>query len=118
MLFRSNWKHTDVSWRRSLQGVEPGSGLHGDDLKAEEKMALGLGPGALAFRQGNFPTPQARQAGILQNDIIVGIDDKALQMTAKQFDAHVRLNYDKGDTVVVQVLRKGERLELKMKLAQ
>ena len=43
---------------------------------------------------------------------------KALQMTAKQFDAHVRLNYDKGDTVVVQVLRKGERLELKMKLTQ
>ena len=63
-----------------------------------------------------FATPP-REYGILQNDIIVGIDGKKLEMTARQLDAHVRLNYDKGDTVVVQLLRQGERLELKMKLA-
>jgi serine protease Do len=111
------WKHTDVSWRPSLQGLEPASGLHGTNLSAEEKKELGLGPKALAFRQGNFLTKQARQAGILLNDIIVGLDGKKLELTVRQFDAYVRLNYAKGDTVVVQVLRQDQRLELKMKLS-
>ena len=31
-------------------------------------------PKTLAFRQGNFLTPQARQAGILVGDAIVGFD--------------------------------------------
>jgi hypothetical protein len=112
-----DWRHTDVSWRRSLQGVEPASGLRGEDLTAEEKQQLGLLPRALAFRQGNFPTAQARQAGIQQNDVIIGIDGKAPEMTMKQFDAWVRLSYRKGDTVEVQVLRGGKRLALRMKLA-
>jgi hypothetical protein len=111
-----DWKQTDLSWRRSLEGLEPGSGLHGKDLTAHEKEALGLTPKALAFRQGNFLTPQARQAGILQNDIILGIDGKTLELTARQFDAHIRLNYNKDDTVTVEVLRQGRRVEMKMKL--
>src|SRR5262249_30288646 len=111
------WKETDVSWRRSLQGLEPGSGLHGEDLTTEEKQRLGLGPKALSFRQGNFPTPQARQAGVLQNDVIVGLGGKPLEMTARQLDAHVRFYCRRGDTVTVHVLRDGKRLELKMKLA-
>jgi S1-C subfamily serine protease len=110
------WKHADLSWRRSLQSIEPGSGLHGKDLTAQEKQALGLTPKALAFRQGNFLTPQARQAGILQNDIILGIDGKKLEFTAHQFDAHVRLNYEKEETVTIELLRQGQRLEVKMKL--
>jgi serine protease Do len=113
-----DWKHTDLSWRASLQGLQPASGLHGEDLTTEEKKALGLGPNALAFRQGNFLSKQARQAGILQNDVIVGIDGQALELTAKQFDAHVRLHYAKDDTVVVNLVRQGSRLALKMKLSE
>jgi predicted metalloprotease with PDZ domain len=113
----ADWRHTDLSWRRSLKGLEPGSGLHGYDLTVEEKKKFGLGPKALAFYQGNFVTPQARQAGVQQNDVIVGLDGKALELTARQFDAHVRLHYHKGDTVSVEVLRDGKRLELRMKLA-
>jgi serine protease Do len=111
------WRQTDVSWRRSLKGLEPASGLNGDDLTLKEKKEIGLSPKALAFRQGNFPAKQARQAGVQQNDIIVGVDGKALDMTARQFDAFIRLNYRKGDTVTVEVLRDGKRLPLRMKLA-
>jgi hypothetical protein len=111
------WRQTDLSWRRSLKGLEPGSGLHGDDLSAVEKKQLGLPLHALAFRHGNFPTVQARQAGIQQNDVILGVDGKALEMTARQFDAFIRLNYHKGDTVTVDVLRDGKRLGLRMKLS-
>jgi serine protease Do len=110
------WRQTDVSWRRSLQGLEPASGLHGDDLTLQDKQQLGLSPKSLAFRQGNFPTKQARQAGVQQNDVIVGVEGKALEMTMRQFDAFIRLNYHKGDTVTVDVLREGKRLELRMKL--
>jgi len=114
---QQGWRQTDLSWRRSLKGLEPGSGLHGDDLPPQEKKQLGLSPKALAFRQGNFPTPQARRAGIQQNDIIVGVDGKTLEMTVRQFDAFIRLNYHKGETVTVDIFREGKRLELRMKLA-
>jgi len=110
------WRQTDVSWRQSLKGLEPASGLHGEDLNAEEKNKLGLPAKALAFRQGNFPTPQVRQAGILQNDIIVGVDGKKLELTARQFDAHIRLNYQKGATLTLQLLRDGKRLDLQLRL--
>jgi predicted metalloprotease with PDZ domain len=112
----AGWKKTDVSWRRSLQELEPPSGLHGTDLTLADKKALGLSPKALAFRQGNFLTAQARQAGVLINDIVVGIDGQAPELTVRQFDAHVRLTYDKGDTVVLRVLRQGQPVELKLKL--
>ena len=112
-----DWKQSDLSWRRSLEGLEPGSGLHGRDLSTEEKKSLGLPAKALAFRQSNFLTKQARQAGIQVNDVIVGLDGKRLELTARQFDAHVRLNYARGDTVVVEVLREGKRIELKMRLS-
>jgi serine protease Do len=110
------WRRSDVSWRRSVKGLEPGSGLNGEDLTAKEKKELGLAPKALAFRQGNFPSKQARQAGVLQNDIIVGIDGKQPEFTVQQFDTHIRLSYRKGDTVRLDVLRDGKKLELRMKL--
>jgi hypothetical protein len=110
------WRQTDVSWRRSLKSLEPGSRLHGDDLTAMEKKQLGLAPKALAFRQGNFPTKQARQAGVQQNDVIVGVDGKKMDMTVRQFDAFIRLNYHVGDTVTINVMRDGKQLELRMTL--
>lgn len=110
------WRQTDVSWRHSLQSLKPASGLHGSDLSATEKKTLGLSPVLLAFRQGNFLTPQARQAGILVNDLILGIDGKQWAMTVRQLDAHVRLTYQPGDVVTVHLLRDGKRLDLPMKL--
>lgn len=113
----AGWKQYDLSWRRSLRELEPASGLHGDDLSADEKRELGLPADALAFRQGNFLSPQARRAGIQQNDIVIAIDGRQPRLSARQFDAMVRLTYEKGDTVVVTVLRQGKRLDLKMTLA-
>ena len=56
--------------------------MRGDDLSAEEKQALGLSEKRLAFRQGPFVSEPAQQAGIRQNDIILGVDGKTLEMTA------------------------------------
>ena len=112
----AGWRKTDVSWRWSLRGLDPPPWVQGEDLSAEEKKALGLAPRRLAFRQGPFVSTPARHAGIRPGDVIVGVDGKVLQMTARQFAAHVRFAYKVGDRVVYNVLRGGKRLNLPLKL--
>ena len=78
--------------------------------------ALKLSAKQLAFRQGPFVHPAAEQAGIRQNDVIVGVDDRPLEMTARQFQAYVRLEYKVGQRITVNVLRDGKPLRLSLKL--
>jgi serine protease Do len=110
------WRKTDVSWRWSLRGIDPVPPLRGDDLTSEEKAALGLGSNRLAFRQGPFVAAAAEQAGVRQNDVVIGVDGKELQMTARQFGAHIRLGYKVGDRVVFNLLRAGRRLNVSVTL--
>jgi S1-C subfamily serine protease len=110
------WRKTDVSWRWSLRGLDPQPWVRGDDLTAEEKRALGLDVKRLAFRQGAFVTPVAEAAGIRNGDIIVGVDGKALEMTARQFTAHIRLTYRVGDRVTYNVIRDGKLLNVPLTL--
>lgn len=116
LMLEEGWRTTDISWRWSLRGLEPLPGVHGEDLTAEEKKALGLAEKGLAFRQGNFLSTPARQAGVRQNDIIIGVDNKALTLTARQFDVYIRLNYQVGDEVTLNILRAGRRVDLPLKL--
>lgn len=110
------WRKTDLSWRWSLRGVDPRPWVHGDDLSAEEKKALGLSAKRLAFRQGPFVTEPAQRAGIRQNDIIIGVDGKVLEMNERQFGAYLRLNYHVGDRVTYNILRRGKRLDMTLTL--
>jgi serine protease Do len=110
------WRKTDISWRWSLRGVDPPPWVHGDDLSAEEKKALGLSAQRLAFRQGPFVSDPARRAGIRQNDIVLGVDGKQLDMSERQFAAYVRVNYRVGDRVTYNILRRGQRLEVPLTL--
>src|SRR5262249_51372952 len=84
------WRQTDVSWRWSLRGLDPQPWVQGGDLTAAEKQALGLGAKRLAFRQGPYLSDPARLAGIRQDDVILGVDGKELEMTARQFGAFIR----------------------------
>src|SRR5207249_5215337 len=110
------WLKTDISWRWSLRGLEPTPGVQGQDLSCEEKGKLGLNEKQLAFYQGAFLSTSARQAGIRANDIILGADNKQLDMTARQFQAFVRLNYKLGDRIILNILREGRRLDLPLTL--
>ena len=110
------WRKTDISWRASMWGLEPSPCVHGKDLTPEEKKTLGISEKALAFRQGNFVPAPSREAGIKQDDIILGIDNKQLEMTMLQFNVYVRLNYKVGDRITFHVLRNGKRLEIPMTL--
>jgi S1-C subfamily serine protease len=110
------WRKTDVSWRWSLRSLDPPPWVQGDDLSAQEKKKLGLGPTRLAFRQGPFVSLPARQAGIRPDDVIVGLDGKILEMTERQFSAYVRLEHKVGDRVVYNIVRDGSRLDVSLRL--
>jgi predicted metalloprotease with PDZ domain len=111
-----SWRRSDISWRASTKRIGPDPAIHGEDLSAEEKTALGLAANRLALRQGNFVTTPARQAGIRQNDVIIGVDKLRPEMTAAQFLVHIRLTYQPGDQVVLTVLRAGQWLQVPLTL--
>lgn len=110
------WRKTDISWRWSLRGLDPTPWVQGEDLTAEEKAKLGLPEHQLAFYLSAFLSPVARQAGLRANDIILGLDDKRLEMTAQQFQAYIRLNYKVGDRITYNILREGRRLPIPLTL--
>jgi serine protease Do len=114
----AGWKKTDVSWRWSLKSLSPAPGVQGDDLTPAEKKARGLPADALALRQQAFLSPAARHAGVKIHDVIIGVDDYRPAMTARQFEAYIRLTYRVGDVVTFRILRGTERLDLPLKLAK
>lgn len=110
------WRKTDLSWRPSMHRLIPSARLFGDDLTAEEKKALGLSAGQLAFRQKEPVSSQAQAAGIRPGDVILGIEGQAMEMDILDFLRHVRRNYLVGDRVTVNLIRDGKRLDLPMTL--
>ena len=97
------WRQTDVSWRWSLKSLAPNPSIIGDDLEPDERLKRGLDARQLAYRQMNFLTPTARHAGLQANDVILGIDDRPFAMSARQFEMHIRLHYQVGQEITLNV---------------
>ncbi len=101
------WRQTDLSWRASTKKLGPSPSIHGADLPLQEKQRLGIGDKGLAMVLGPFQSQIARQAGLRQGDIIVGVDDKKLAMSARQFELYIRLNYEPDQKITYNLLRAG-----------
>ena len=112
----AGWRRTNVTWRPSLLDLLPSPAVYGTDLTAKEKKALGLDEKRLAFRQDAPVQPAAKAMGVLENDIILGLDGKALEMTRDQFLGYVRQNYLVGEAATLNILRNGKRMDLQVKL--
>jgi predicted metalloprotease with PDZ domain len=110
------WRKTPLAWRASMREYVPYARVGGKDLTEEEKKALGLSAKGLAFRQRDFVSPVLKQVGLRPGDIVLGFDDKPLEMTAESFVRHVQNHYMVGDRVTVNVLRDGERKNFSMTL--
>jgi hypothetical protein len=110
------WRRTDISWRPSLQGFVASARVYGEDLTVDEREALGLSAKQLAFRQKDKVPAQAKKAGVRPGDIIIGVDGQMLEMTAYEFLTYVRGNYVKGETLTLNLVRDGRRLNLPMRL--
>ncbi len=116
MMLAQGWRRTDLTWRPSLRNSLPSARVYGRDLSESERKTRGLTKSQLAFWQ-RFPvSDQAKSAGILEEDIILGFDDETLNMKAYDFLQHVRRSYLIGDRVMVNVLRGEKHLRLPMTL--
>ena len=49
-------------------------------------------------------------------DIIIGVDNKVLEMSMDQFLGYVRQNYLIGEPITLNIVRDGKRLDLKTTL--
>ncbi len=116
LLLPAGWRRSDISWRPSLAALTASPRLYGPDLSEEEKVALGLAPDRLAFREQDRVSEQARLAGVQEGDIIIGVNDAELKMNAGEFTKYVRANFVAGETVRVNLIRDGRRLTLPMLL--
>ncbi|MBM3995112.1 MAG: PDZ domain-containing protein [Planctomycetes bacterium] len=110
------WRRTNVTWRPSLLDLLPSLTVYGDDLSAAQKKALGFDEKRLAFRQDAQVHSAAKAMGVQAGDIILGIDNKKLEMSMDQFLGHVRQNYLIGESATLNLLRNGKRLDLKITL--
>ena len=110
------WRRTNVTWRPSLLDMLPSITVYGSDLTAKDKRSLGLDEKRLAFRQEEPLHAAAKAMGVQLNDIILGVENKALEMSMDQFLGYVRQNYLVGESMTLNVLRNGKRLNLTVKL--
>ena len=106
------WRKTNVTWRPSMLDILPSLSVYGDDLGAAEKKKLGLSPGATAFRQQKPVAKDAKNAGVQEGDVILGVDGLKLELTVSEFLGYVRRNYLIGDRIMLNVLRDGKRVDL------
>lgn len=116
LVLQAGWRRTNVTWRPSLLDMLPSLTVYGDDLTAKEKKALGLDEKRLAFRQQDEVHSAAKAMGVQAGDVIVGIDNKTLEMSMDQFLGHVRQNYLIGESATLNVIRNGKKVDLRVKL--
>jgi len=110
------WRRSDLAWRTSAQHLLSSGGMYGMDLTVEEKKSLGLAPKHLAFRQKATLSKQAREAGIQGGDIILGVDNKTLEMDMFAFLKYMRGNYLVGDKITINLIRDGKRINIEATL--
>ena len=116
LILEPKWRWTNITWRPSLFDLLPSLTVYGDDLTAAEKKALGLSEKRLAFRQQADVHRNARAMGVEAGDIILGIDNRTLEMSMQEFLGHVRQNFLVGETLTLNLLRGGKRVDLKIQL--
>lgn len=110
------WRKTNLTWRPSMLDLLPSLPFAGDDLTDEEKQGLGLPAGRAAFRQDDRVHPTLEAAGVRAGDVVVGFDGAAVEGTIRDLLGYVRRNYLVGDTLIVDVLRGGERVGVRLVL--
>lgn len=114
---RAGWKRTDVSWRGSMWNVRPRLRVWMPEATTQEfkKLNLPAGQKALKVKWINTNSPEgrkARDAGLRTGDFVIAVDGKPMgNMTPREFNSHVKLNYKPGQTLPITLSRNGKRIE-------
>jgi serine protease Do len=112
----AGWRKTNITWRPSLLDLLPALPIAGEDLSPGEKAQLGLRQQQAALRLVGRLHESLIRAGLQPGDVLLAVDGVTLQGPGENLLAYVRQNYLVGDTITLQVLRNGKRLELRYSL--
>jgi len=123
------WKRSDISWRGSLWSVQPRLRVWTPLLRDNRRRSLKLAKDALALEvrwinTGSKGGRAARQAGLRQGDVVVGIQGKKLdfkqsKQTPAQFNLFIKLNYKVGQELPLVVMSKnGRKRVVRIKLVE
>ena len=110
------WRKTNLTWRPSMLDILPPVPFSGDDLTPAEKRRLGLAEGRAAVRQDADVHSSLKAVGVREGDVVIGFDGRAVEGTARDLFGYVRRNYLVGDTITINVIRDGKRVDLRLVL--
>jgi len=113
-----DWRKTDISWRQSWWDSGPDIGLETADMTEDERKAARLpSDPAIALKVTQVkPGSSAGTSGIEEEDLIVGVDGKSTDMEAMELLMYVRLKWKSGDKAPLEVIRRGKRIKIDVKL--
>ena len=60
----------------------------------------------------------ARECGLRQNDVVIALAGKPINMKPNQFNLHIKLNYKVGDELPLTILRGGKEMQINVKLVE
>ncbi len=110
------WRKTNLTWRPSMLDLLPAVPFNGEDLTDSHKRELGLSPHQAAFRQTEPVHPDLVRAGIRVGDIVIGVDGTQCNGAMSDLLGHIRRNYLVGDTITVNIVRDGRRVDIRLTL--
>ena len=112
----AGWRKTDLTWRPSLQDELPTLHLSGADLSPAEKKAMGLLEANAAVRQDKFVHSTLKAAGLLRDDVVVGVNGKPVAGGMDELMGYVRREFVVGNVVGLDVIREGKPVVVKVTL--
>lgn len=109
-------RSADPSWRPAVNVVGPNSGFWARQLGPGDRKRMGIATDAMGLKVVVVWGAWARQAGIRNGDVVVGIDGQSDNKTIRGLQSHLQMNRNYGDTVTVEIVRGGQRKQLRMTL--
>jgi len=110
------WKRHDFTWRVSMAGFPPESGLYVHKLSAEEKSKLSIAENDVGLEVRGLFKPAVARSGLKVGDVIVGYDGRKLALGSLAFQNYARVHhFEPGSILKLEVLREGERKSVKVR---
>lgn len=109
----TNWRATDIGWRKSLRSLPIDWGLRAYALSPGQREKEGFRPDELAIR-----VTWVRDHGLgkilelNKKDVIVALDGHSANRQFNEFQSDLLARYQPGDEIRITVVRDGKQLEL------
>lgn len=108
------WRRGAPGWRESFWGIRPGFDL--TRLGVAERAKAGAPEHGMALKVSRVFGGAVRAGGVIRNDVITTLDGVSDDWDESDALLHLRSHRRPGDRVAVQVLRRGESLDLEIVL--